>query len=188
MLSELRTFFDALEPLQEETWHRVEALFTPRLLKKGDYFITGGVLARQIGFLQEGIIRAFYRNSEGEEYNKHFFVPPCLIGGYASLITGKPNQIAQQALTDCSVWVADYRSLTELYDIAPDLERAARRLAEQFFVNKEEREIDLVLCDASERYARFQTQFPGLEQQIPQYHVASYLGITPTQLSRIRRR
>ncbi|MBO9639958.1 MAG: Crp/Fnr family transcriptional regulator [Siphonobacter aquaeclarae] len=187
-MSELRAFFDTLCPLPPDTWERLEPLFSPLTLRKGEYFLTAGALARQIGFLSEGVMRAFYGNDEGEEYNKHFFVPYCLIGGYASLITGQPNQIVQQALTDCRILVADYGQLTALYDTAPELERAARRLAEQFFVNKEEREIELVLCNATERYARFQQQFPGLEQVIPQYHIASYLGITPTQLSRIRRR
>jgi len=64
----------------------------------------------------------------------------------------------------------------------------ARKLAEIFFVQKEQREIEIVLLDADRRYSLFQKQFPQLEQQIPQYHIASYLGVTPTQLSRIRRK
>lgn len=69
-----------------------------------------------------------------------------------------------------------------------DIERLARKLAELFFVQKEQREIDIVLLDADKRYLLFQKEFPGLENMIPQYHIASYLGITPTQLSRIRKK
>ena len=137
--------------------------------------------------MERGIIRAFYRSNEAVEYNKHFFVNPCFIGGYASLITGAPNQIIQQALTDCSVQVASFAAIQNLYPTCSDLERGARILAERFFVHKEQREIEIVLLNADKRYQIFQKDFPQLEQQIPQYHIASYLGITPTQLSRIRR-
>ncbi|MCC3158479.1 Crp/Fnr family transcriptional regulator [Hymenobacter sp. 15J16-1T3B] len=182
----LRPFLDGLWPLRPDTWARVEPLFTPQELPKGQYFIEAGQTARQVGFLAEGVMRAFYRNARGTEYNKTFFVAPAIVGTYSSLITGQPAAINQQALTDCQLLVADYPALRALYDQHPDLERQARLHAERQFVTKEQRELEIVLLDAEQRYALFRQQFPGLEQLVPQYHVASYLGITPTQLSRIR--
>lgn len=187
-MTDLKAFFDNLTPVSPESWEKFEALFTPKVLKKGDYFIGEGQQAKEIGFLERGIVRAFYRSNEAGEYNKHFFVNPCFIGGYASLITGAPNQIIQQALTDCSIRVSRFAEIQNLYQTCPDLERGARILAERFFVHKEQREIEIVLLNADQRYQIFQKDFPQLEQQIPQYHIASYLGITPTQLSRIRRK
>lgn len=184
----LKTFFNQLTPVSPESWDKFSSLFTPGILRKGDYFITDGQIAKEIAFLETGIVRAFYRNNEAVEYNKHFFVNPSFIGGYASLITGTPNQIIQQALTDCTIQVAKYANIQALYQTCPDIERAARVLAEQFFVQKEQREIEIVLLDADKRYQIFQKNLPRLEQQIPQYHIASYLGITPTQLSRIRKK
>jgi CRP-like cAMP-binding protein len=186
-MSDLKTFFNKLTPISSESWDKFSALFKPEVLKKGDYFITAGQKAKEIGFLEGGIIRGFYRNNEAVEYNKHFFINPCFIGGYASLITGTPNQIIQQALSDCTIQVAKFADIQNLYQTCSDIERGARILAEQFFVQKEQREIEIVLLDADKRYQIFQRNFPQLEQQIPQYHIASYLGITPTQLSRIRR-
>lgn len=188
MLSALKTYLDQLYPVSEESWEALQLLFTERRLKKGEFFIRSGVRAKEIGFLDAGILRAFYTNSEGTDYNKHFFVSPCFIGGYASLISGKPNQINQEALSDCQVLVADYQAFRDCYYRYADIERAARVLAERFFVQKEQREIDIVLLDADERYRLFRRDFPGLENRVPQYHIASYLGITPTQLSRIRRK
>ena len=184
----LKTFFEKLVQVSPDCWEKCSLLFTPKIIRKGDYFITEGQMAREIGFLESGIMRAFYRSNEGIEYNKHFFINPCFIGGYASLITGTPNQIIQQALTDCTVQVAIFSDIQNLYETCPDIERGARVLAEQFFVQKEQREIEIVLLDAEKRYQVFQKNFPGLEQQVPQYHIASYLGITPTQLSRIRKK
>lgn len=185
---ELRKFITSLSPIKESTWGKVSLLFTEKKLKKGNYFIEDQCIATKIAFLQSGVVRAFYRNDRGIEYNKHFFTSPCFIGGYSSLISGQPNQILQQALTDCRILAADFTQFSKLYDTFPDLERVARKLAELQFVDKEQREIEIVLLDADKRYLLFQKQFADLEQIIPQYHIASYLGITPTQLSRIRKK
>lgn len=184
----LKKYIDSLNPISTNSLEKLCSIFSKSSLSKGEFFIQEGQTTNQIAFLEEGIIRAFYRNNEGLEYNKHFFISPCFIGGYASLITGTPNQISQQALSNCTIFVANFSDFTALYDTNPDIERAARKLAELFFVHKEQREIEIVLLDADKRYLLFQKQFPFLEQQIPQYHIASYLGITPTQLSRIRRK
>ncbi|NBW35638.1 MAG: Crp/Fnr family transcriptional regulator [Cytophagia bacterium] len=187
-MTELYHFFNAISPLQDETWKKVETLFSKKELAKGEYFINEGEVAQEIAFLRSGIIRAFYRNKEGIEYNKHFFVPNNIIGGYSSLVTATPNKIVQQALTDCELLVANYTDILACYDKYPDFERVGRRLAEFYFVAKEQREIEIVLLNADERYLIFRKEYPALEQLIPQYHIASYLGITPTQLSRIRRK
>lgn len=184
----IKSHINALHPLAPSTWAQLEAIFIQKTLPKDAYFVEDNVVARYIGFLQTGIVRAFYRTSDGKEYNKHFFQPPTLIGGYSSLITGAPNQINQQALTNCVVWVAEYSKLTALYDTCPDLATAARKLAERHFVEKENREIELVLLDAEQRYMLMKQRLPDLELLIPQYHIASYLGVSPTQLSRIRRK
>ena len=84
------------------------------------------------------------------------------------------------------IWSCEFRSLTDRYDQFPELERLSRKIAEYYFLEKEKKELEIVLLDASQRYRLFQKEFPTLEQLIPQYHIASYLGISATQLSRIR--
>ena len=187
-MNAFKTYLNALSPISETTWAKLQTLFTEKPLKKGDYFAKNGEKAVYIGFLKSGVIRAFYTNEEGEEYNKHLFIPYTLVGAYSSLITGNPNLIAQQALTDCEMLVAEYAQMTQLYATYPDLERMSRRYAELSYVHKEAREIELVLLDAEKRYALFQKQYPDLEQQITQYHIASFLGVSATQLSRIRKK
>ncbi|HEY0054441.1 MAG TPA: Crp/Fnr family transcriptional regulator [Pedobacter sp.] len=187
-MTDLHTYINTISPIKADTWNSLKSLFFEKTLLKGEYFITEGETAKQIGFLTSGIIRAFYRNREGIEYNKHFFLPSNIIGGYSSLITSTPNKINQQALSDCTMLVANYAQVIKLYDLFPDFERVGRRLAELYFVDKEQREINIVLLDADKRYLIFRQEYPQLEQLIAQYHIASYLGITPTQLSRIRRK
>lgn len=183
----LRDFILSVSPISESAWQDINALFLPKQLRKGDYFITEGKTATQIGFICSGIIRAFAKNQNGQEYNKHLFTAPSFIGGYASLITGNINKINQEALTECELLVADYNKLIALYDKHPDFERVARKLAEFFFAAKEQREIELVMLSAEERYLLFRERMPGLEFEIPLYHIASYLGVSAVQLSRIRK-
>jgi CRP-like cAMP-binding protein len=187
-MNPFRAFIHTISPITDKTWEHILPLLTAGSMKKGEYFIEEGQICHQIAFLESGVIRAFYRNTAGVEYNKHFFTAPTVIGGFSSLITGKVNVINQQALTECHIWTADYARFCRLYNQFPDLERVGRRLAEFYFVDKEQREINIVLLDAEKRYQIFLQQYPGLSQLIPQYHIASYLGVTPTQLSRIRRK
>jgi len=187
-MDNLKKYLDTFNPLSIETWNKVKILFSEKALAKEAHFIDDNQVAKQIAFLEKGIVRAYYRNNEGKEYNKHFSIAPSFIGGYASLITGRKNSINQQALTECKIWVADFDRLSALYEKCRDLEFVARKWAERQFVEKEQREIELVMLDADKRYAMLQEQFADLEQLIPQYHIASYLGITATQLSRIRKK
>ncbi len=182
----LRRYLERLTPIPDDAWEAFMALFTPQPLAKGDLFARPGTPVTQIAFLAAGTMRAYVTDGRGTEYNKTLHVAPCFVGAYSALTTGRPNQVTVQSLEPCRLLVADYRLVERLYDRFPALERFARKLAEYYFAEKEQREIDLVLLDAGARYAAFRQAFPDLESRIPQYHVASYLGVTPTQLSRIR--
>tara|TARA_R110000868_G_scaffold63190_13_gene190478 strand:- start:3062 stop:3637 length:576 start_codon:yes stop_codon:yes gene_type:complete len=186
-MKDIYDYFNAISPINKDTWEVLKNIFNEHSLKKGEYFVKENEIAKKFGYLRSGVIRAFYRNNKGAEYNKHFFVQNSMVGGYSSLVSQQPNKINQQALTDCELVIGDFNELTSLLDKHQDLERLLRKIAEGYFVDKEKREVDIVLLEANERYAIFQKEYPQLEQLIPQYHIASYLGITPTQLSRIRR-
>ncbi|WMX15166.1 Crp/Fnr family transcriptional regulator [Aureispira sp. CCB-E] len=185
-MEELKAVIQQLVPLNAVEWQALTALFRLEQWKKNSYFAQEGRYARRFAFVQSGTLRAFYRNAKGEEYNKTFFTSRHFVGAFSSLISKDINLINIQCLTPCELFVAEYRSFTNLFEQYPNIERIARLLAEQFFIRKEKREIELVMLEAKERYAIFQEEHPYLEQQIPQYHIASYLGISATQLSRIR--
>jgi len=185
-MDELKAYFNTISIVNEGTWVEVLPLFNREILPKNHYFSKENEVAKKIAFLESGVVRAFFVNAQGKEYNKQFFVGKSIIGAYSSLLTGQQNLIAQQALTDCIVYSCDFKSLSTLYEKYPDLERLARKIAEYYFIEKERKEIEIVLLGGSQRYLIFQKEFPTLEQLIPQYHIASYLGISATQLSRIR--
>lgn len=186
MLNELKEYLNSIIQFTESEMEIFVSLFSKGKIGRNEYFATEGEFSSKLAFKSTGIVRAFYRNNQGNEYNKTFFSEKGFIGAYSSLITNQENQINLQCLTDCSFLVADFSEVRKLYDAYPKVERLARILAEHFFVSKEKREIELVMLNATERYKIFQSEHPNLENLVPQYHIASYLGITPTQLSRIR--
>lgn len=187
-MEELFSYINNISPIKQETFDELKTFFKPLLLKKDEYFIKEDAYAHQIGFLREGVVRAFFVNQEGKEYTKQFFVGPTIIGAYSSLLTKQPNKIAQQALTDSEVLVANFNELESRYSTFHDLERLGRKIAEFYFLEKEQKEIEMALLDADKRYLIMQKRFPTIEAIVPQYYIASYLGISPTQLSRIRKK
>jgi len=124
----------------------------------------------------------------GKEYNKTFFTAPAIIGSYVSLISKEKNRLPQQALTNCVIWRLNYNVIEKLSDNNYELERLRRKIAEHFFVGNEKKQLEMALLEAKERYLIFRKEHPGVEDIIAQYHIASYLGISPTQLSRIRQK
>ena len=186
-MNELRDYFNRISKLKDSTWDRILPFFKEERLLKNEYFAEVNKTARKIAFLKTGVVRAFFVNQEGKDYNKQFFVGPSMIGAYTSLLTQNRNLIAQQALTDCIIYTCDFESLTSLYDEYQELERFAIKVAEHYFLEKEKKEIEIVLLNASQRYILFQKEFPTIQQLISQFHIASYLGISATQLSRIRK-
>jgi len=187
-MQELLDYINGISPIEDKTIKELQKLFKPLRLKKGDFFIRKDEYAQQMGFLKKGIVRAFFLNQEGKEYTKQFFIGSSIIGAYSSLLTKQPNKISQQALTDCEILVVDYKEIEKLYNKFHDLERLGRRIAEFYFLEKEQKEIEMALLDADKRYLIMRQRFPTIETIIPQYYIASYLGISPTQLSRIRRK
>ncbi len=181
------TFFNNIIPLSEKMIGLMRDIFVSDELKKGEYFVRKGQLAKEIAFLEAGIVRAYYINNEGKEYNKTFFSAPSIIGSYASLISKQKNAVAQQALTDCKIWKASFDKIEQLSEGNLEIERLRRIIAEGYFLSNEKKEIEMALLDADKRYLILQEEYPGIELKIPQYHIAAYLGISPTQLSRIRK-
>lgn len=184
----LNAFLNQFAPLSEQTLALLGSAFVLGELKKDDYFVREGEYANEIALLETGIVRAFYINNQGKEYNKTFFVGPTFIGSYAALISKEKNRLPQQALTDCTIWRAKFEVIEHLSKNNYEIEHLRRKIAEQFFVWNEKKQLEMALLEAKERYVIFKAEHPGIDNLIPQYHIASYLGISPTQLSRIRKK
>ena len=172
--------------LQPGAWDDLSELLTLKQYKKNDYLSREGEMAYNAVFLLDGIVRVFYRSKDGAEYNKTFFVPGMFPTPLTALLSGTPNLINFQALTDCDTVELNFAEFKKLFKKYPSLDSFMRIVLEIEWIKKERHDIRMVTNSAAENYEIFLEEHPGLEQQIPQYHIASYLGITPIQLSRIR--
>ena len=186
LLSRMKSVFDFVEPLPDRCWQEITSFTQLKSYAKNEYFAKEGDRPNSLAFVCSGVFRAFYRNTDGVEYNKTFFTDNTFMIALTAIVTKNTNLINIQALLDSVVLELDYQKFTRLFDVYQILERLVRKIIESEWAKKETREIRLVIDDATARYMYFREEHPGLETKIPQYHIASYLGITPIQLSRIR--
>lgn len=157
------------------------------VFQKGQLFVREGETCSKLLFIHRGLLR-YYILHDGNEFTKDFAVdtqnPFCT--AYTSFMLQKPSEIWIEAVEPCEVSVWDRAYVQPLFQDHPLWVRFAKTMAELLFYRKEQKEIELLKCSAEERYQRFLADFPGLSQRVPQYHIATYLGITPESLSRIR--
>lgn len=163
-------------------------LFQIRSIEKGAYFVRAGDRSTELAFVNAGLLRFFYQTTDGKEFNKSFVAENQFTAAYSAFLTDMPARFSIQALEECHLLICDLHMVVNLFDRHGCWERLGRILAEQLFIKKEAREAEFLLDDAETRYRNFQKQYPGLEGRVAQYHVASYLGITPVALSRIRKK
>ena len=187
-LAALRAALETYAPLTDATWSAYTALCRLDHLEAGAFLCLAGEVPTDFAFVTRGLLRAFAVDNEGDEYNKVFFEEGSFPGAMAALLEGRPSRIAIQALEDTELVRIDHAGYRALLREAPDLTwLQVCYLERNWLLGKEPREVALVQEDATARYERFRAEHPSLAARLPLYHVASHLGITPTQLSRIRR-
>lgn len=187
-LSELRRKFESYTAMTNESWLLIESISTFQTLKKGEILLGYGEIAKNLHFLCKGAIRAFIVDSRGDVYNKNIFLEKDLCGSKVSLLQGTPSKFTLEALEESILIDINYKKYREFISEREDLKDFyIAYLERNWVIEKEQREISLVMENAAERYLKLLGQHPNIDQRIPQMHIAAHLGITPTQLSRIRK-
>jgi CRP-like cAMP-binding protein len=165
----------------------VESLFKEKSYKKGDFFLEEGRICKHVGFVVKGLMR-YYINHDGEEKTYAFSQENEYVCNYESFLPQKPSLKIIQALEDCDVLVISHTDLQLLYSRVREGERFGRVAIEAVFLQLL-KDLSSFYTETSEiRYERFLKNHAGLQQRISQYHVASYVGVKPQSLSRIRKR
>lgn len=160
----------------------------PLSLAKGETFADEGKVAKLVGIVVRGNMRHYYTR-DGIERTTYFYFEGALVSAYMSCITQKPSEITIEAITDCTLLVFPYAALTALFAQSHSWERFGRLLAEYLAVGLEARMATLLMLSPEERYHDLLTGGKDkILARIPQHYIASYLGITPVSLSRIRNR
>lgn len=184
----MRRHLNHFSPLTNEEWQALVPHLSLITLKKQHCFVQQGDVANQIGFVVEGLFRQFY-TKDGEQRTTYFFLEEQLVGAYMSCITNRPSPVTIEALGEVTCLCFPYAVLQALFEQYPGWQLFGRRLAEYIMVALEERMAGLLLLSPEERYLDLvEGNQKNLLQRVPQQYLASYLGITPVSLSRIRHR
>ncbi len=165
---------------------RLESLLYYKKLTKNEYFSRENQFPKEFGFICSGILRMFYLSENGEEWNKHFFTENNFIA--ASIGPDKKSISNIQALTAVTLLCISYPEFVELLNEFEQFNVFLRKVIINYLDQKQEKEIRFLSDTTVNNYKYFIGKYPDLENTISHYHIASYLGITPTQLSRIRKK
>lgn len=185
-LDRLRQRFDALSPQTDDEWLRFLPIVESVAYEKNEFLIQAGQVEQYIYYVVEGMVRLSI-NDNGKDISLDFIFSDDFASAYSSFLTGQPTAFTVQALTDVQAIRFSRTNLLSLYDQSHKAERIGRLIAEHAFLRKTRREVQFLTSNAKQRYVQLLEQNPLLVQTISVRHLASYLGIEPESLSRIRR-
>jgi CRP-like cAMP-binding protein len=188
--SNLTHFFDVLQSLFLLSDNEKQALQSDIKileLKSGDSIIKENTTANDLFFLQKGLVRSFYFK-DYKEINTEFFFENNFLTALTSYLTGEKTKLNFHCIEDCEIMAIPKRLIDQLLSEDNKWYRLTHKILENEFIKKCRRESSFLLHDSAERYFYFLTLFPKAEERIPLFHIASYLGISPETLSRIRSR
>ena len=159
-----------------------------RKVSKGQFIVRNGDICKYENFVLTGCLRSFYIDNEGQEHIVMFALENWWTADLGSFITQLPADLNVQCLEDSELVQIHYDDLQNLYLEIPKLERFFRIIIQKAFVAAQKRIVNNFSMQATSRYLQFREQYPDIEQRVPQYMIASYLGITKEFLSKIRRK
>lgn len=163
----------------------VSAQLKQKKLRKKEHLIHEGSVCDFIGFVVEGTLRSYVRNEE-DEFNNDFYFDNDIVSAYTSYLTGMPTNCNIEALADSVILYISRDKLNALVAADNEFLRLTNHISQTYFIRKCKRETSFLKNSAAERLEGLSSLYPGIEQRVSQYHIASYLGVKPESLSRIK--
>ena len=162
-------------------------IFSAKNIATGYHLGEPGADNSTIFLVVSGLIRYYYLAEDGKEWNKAFVSSGIMSTSFSKDFLKRNSPYGIQALEDTTILIADYSDFESLFEKYHMIERLGRRILESILIFKMNRERSFIQDSAKDRYDDFVTEYPSLLERIPQYQMASYLGITEASLSRILR-
>jgi len=183
LFRKLRSYIE----IDESEERFLDSTFKAKVLRKGEHLLLAGEVCREAAFIESGVFRSYINTGE-RDATFYFAAENDFICDYPSFLPQIPSDRNIQALEPAKVRVISFEGLQELYRGVRFGERFGRLVAEEIFLDSIDQLASFYSDKPAVRYRNFVSRFPHLVQRIPQYHIASYVGIEPQSLSRIRRR
>ncbi len=177
-----------LKFIPEAKLEELKSIGRIKQIKAGDYFIREGQVPSKLGLVKSGLFRYLYINDKGDEFTKGIIIENEFITSYSAMVMRSPSYFFIEALEDSEILEFDFERWQKLRDEDPFWDSLLVRVLEKAFIAKEQREREFLLLDARTRYENFCKNYAEVEPRLKQHIIASYLGIQPESLSRIKKK
>jgi len=185
--SQIESFIRHFIQPNAEEWNAFASILQVKKLEKKDLLLEEGQHCDFIGFINSGVIRE-YAFENGKESTVDFVSQNQFVVDFQSFLLSKPSRQYLEALTAVDLVIFKKDHINMLYDKYKIWERFGRLIIEHVFCKVEEKRKRIIATSHEEQYRNFAAVYPNVVQQVPQYYIASYLGLSPEHLSRIRKR
>jgi CRP-like cAMP-binding protein len=185
--SSIRKFISQFIAFTEDEWQPHQSALVRRWIKKGDYLLHAGQVCNHVSFINTGCFRVFHEHQQAE-FTTYFAFENEYVTDYSSFLTRKPSLDNIVALEDAEVLQLGYDHMQKFYEQYPVWQKFGRLIAEHIFLMLAERSKDLQRKTPEELYLLMMNSQVKILDRVPLKYIASYLGITPEALSRIRKR
>ena len=180
--------FNELIPLTQQEQELIESYLTPKKLRKKQYILQEGDVCRFITFVEKGSLRSYTVDEKGGEHIFQFALEGWTIADLYSFLTGEPATYHIEALEHSELVQISKRAHEELLQSMPKYETYIRLQITEAYIALQKRLTSVLSLPLEERYTYFSSLYPDILQRVPQHMIASYMGLTPETLSRVRRR
>jgi len=183
----LNNYFHSLFPIKDDVVKKITESFNPFHLDKNRILLDKNTISTKTFFLEKGYMRSYILNEDNEEVTTHIYYAPCFVNDFLSFFKQQPSQQVYETLSECSFWETGIENVQSNFHSIPDFREFSRLL---FVINHHtlnDRLIEMLSQKAETRYLNLLKQQPHIFQNIPLKIIASYLGITDSTLSRIRK-
>jgi CRP-like cAMP-binding protein len=184
----LRSVVEHLIPLSNQEWDLFSAAFTERVIDSKTIITREGEIEKEIYFVCSGLARLYYQTKDNDQITAFIFCENMFASCLESFIKQHPSTQNLETLENCTLLVLTKDNLEALYEQVPKTHMIMRKVMEARFIAAQQLLSSYILAGPKERYELFSVHYPHLVQRVPQYILASFLGITPVSLSRIRKR
>ena len=185
--SKLKAHFAETDFFSDEEFEKLISFFTVATLKKKEFFNKQGNLCRHLAFVNSGCLRAFHTDDKGDEFTMYFAFLNWWVGDKTSFYSGTPSRFSVQAMEDSEIFYADKIKWEKALDAIPVFEKWYRVKIRKSYEATQQKIIDTQTESAEQKYLKLLKNAPDIVQRIPQHYIASFLGIKPQSLSRIRK-
>ncbi len=172
--------------LSSQAEEYIYSISKEKMVSKGEILIREGQTVNKTFFVTQGSLRSFCIDKEGKEHTLQFAIKDWWISDFIAIFNNEPASLTVECITDATVIEFNAQKLDEIYLQFPEFEAFQRKNLERHVVSLHKRILNQLQLTALERYNLFLEQYPNIEQHVPNYHIASYLGITQQSLSRVR--